>query len=348
MPNIMKTITVVGTSFMRNIFVVINESYHDSWSEIIWSDIADEATVFIDNSDIENKLLKRIKKIHFSNSINKRFWIPFKQIWDKSLVIKRENLISGNDNIIIFQSNVKFSPHFIKLLKNKYGCRIVLYLPDTAYKLGIGQKKEDIDRYLKYYYVDKVYSFDTQDCNAYSFTYFDIYSSIEINNCMDKSEGVKPHILYVGNCRSKRRLELLYSVYMVLRDKYQCDFYINGVKKEDIKHGLHIHYNEELTYRDVLERIGRTDAILELVNENQIGNTLRFKEAICYNKYLITNNTKYSNHKYDSTNGIITFSNSDELVNKIDVIGNKAPEYDYDGEFSPKVLIKHIGEDLLL
>ncbi|MBO4845823.1 MAG: hypothetical protein J5525_05885 [Lachnospiraceae bacterium] len=329
---------------MQKVFVVINEASHNSWSEFLWSEIADKATIYLDNNDIKNRILKKIKKLHFSNRANRSVWLPFKSIWDRHLVVKLKDLNPNDDNLIIFQSNVKFSPHFIEKLKRKFNCRIVLYLPDTVSKLGIGCDIKTTYRYICYYQIDRVYSFDMNDCSQYGFEYFDLYSKCDIEKTNQVKECLGKSIFYVGNCRSLQRLQLLYSIYLLLHKNYRCLFYINGVENERIKKEYSIHYNEYLTYKEVIQQINNSDYILELVDENQIGNTLRFKEAICYNKYLITNNTDYSNHSFDSTNGIITFTDACEIKEKINNLCT-CIDYKYSGEFSPLKLVESVFKD---
>ena len=61
-----------------------------------------------------------------------------------------------------------------------------------------------------------------------------------------------------------------------------------------------IHYIENMSYKENLQHIKKCKFILELQQRGAVGPTLRTWEAICYNKYLITNNISIKeSHFYD-------------------------------------------------
>lgn len=321
----------------NNYVIVTNEASRGSWIEWMWSDINQRANILLDNNVLTNPFARRLKKLHFSNSLNKKVWIPFKWAWDRYLSLKLEDLSSKDVNYVIFQSNIKFSPRFIKKLKNNKNARIILYLPDTTTGIGIGVSIAAVTRYCRYYLVDEVYSFDEEDCKKFNFKYFDLYSTPEIDLSGKENKGV----YYVGNCRTEERRVLLMSVFEKLRNKIHCDFYMVGVRLELQKYSDDITYNHPLKYRDVISGLGKWNCILELVNSNQSGNTLRFKEAICYNKKLITNNPYVLQSKYYNPNWIMYF-NSVEEINYEWILRDIIVDYQYSEEFSPNALLDQI------
>lgn len=112
------------------------------------------------------------------------------------------------------------------------------------------------------------------------------------------------------------------------------NFYFVGVSDEQKKYSDSIKYNQFLKYEDVLKFTISSNCLLEIVNENQEGNTLRFKEAVCYNKKLLTNNKNVIKSKYYDPKFIHVFSDVNNidtkwLQEKVDV------DYSYCGDFSP-------------
>lgn len=323
---------------MNRFFVIINDAKKGSWSDLIWKDIEEEAQIFLRNNIIKSDFFKKLKKIHFGNKLNRKIWIPFKSIWNSKLILKKDDLREVDRNYIIFQSNIKFSPSYIKRLKKEKNACIILYLPDTISGIGIGNTIDDFKRYCNYYKIDYVFSFDKEDCKKYNLKFFDIYSVQTVDN---KANNENQSIFYIGNCRNDERRKKLIKVYEKIYKAVQCNFNLVGVKEEKKLYSNEIKYNHSLPYYDVIKKIQSNNCILELINDNQSGNTLRFKEAICYNKKLLTNNYYVLNSSYYNSEWIQYFKNVEEI--DIEWIKKKVNiNYNYNGEFSPKELLKQI------
>ena len=156
-----------------------------------------------------------------------------------------------------------------------------------------------------------------------------------------KQGNGKMRVLYVGGCRSMERLKTLHAIYDKLRDIASCTFYINGVAKETATREGVI-YNHPLSYADVVELVQQNDIIVEIMNGSQVGNTLRLKEAVCYNKCLLSNNKNIISSPYYNPAYMQMFDSVDEInIN----IFSKNVNYNYRGEFSPKLLMNIIVEE---
>ena len=137
------------------------------------------------------------------------------------------------------------------------------------------------------------------------------------------------------------RLQTLHALYDKLSGKASCTFYINGVdKKNATKEG--IIYNHPLSYAEVVELVQQNNIIVEIINGIQTGNTLRLKEAVCYNKCLLSNNKNIISSPYYNPAYMQMFDSVDEInIN----IFSKNVNYNYRGEFSPKLLMNIIVEE---
>lgn len=163
-------------------WVILNDAKVDSWPDVVWRDARDAgAHIIPDCCKPIPKLLRNIRKIHFSNISNRTFWLPLKRVWDSSCTLKIDDLNPQDQNYIIFQTGIKFSPHFIKRLKNKGNARIILYMPDNIRTMGIAQSKSEFDRYCKYYLVDQVYSFDKKDCEEFGCLFLTLFHAKQKN-----------------------------------------------------------------------------------------------------------------------------------------------------------------------
>lgn len=319
--------------------ILISEACKDSWPDIVWAEArAVGAKIYLDYCKPIPIWLRKARKVHFSNPANRRYWLPMKRLWDWSNILRPEQLDPSKRNYIIFQTGIKYSPSYIRKLKEKHNACIVLYMPDTFANIGIAHNKKEFDRFCKYYQVDQVYSFDKCDCEKYGLQFFDLYSMI--GGGQQNGRERKPRLLYVGNCRSPKRLELIHAVYEKLHEECDCHFFLNWVPDKD-KCYTDITYNHFLSYRQVVELVRQNDAILEIMNEGQVGNTLRFKEAVCYNKLLLTNNRAVKESPYYNSEYMQVF----ERVDDIELFGHDVHvDYHYHGTFCPQRLLAKIVE----
>lgn len=321
--------------------ILISSSTPDSWPDVVWQDAKDKgARACLDYCKPIPSWLRKWRKIHFSNPTNRRFWLPMKTIWDWTNALQLEDLDPNKRNYIIFQTGIKFSAHYIKKLKKERNACIVLYMPDNIRTMGVANNKAEFDRYCQHFQIDQTYSFDRRDCEEFGMEFFDFYSKLSMEENIGKRRCEKLRVLYVGSCRSKERLEILHRLYDKLQGQAECTFYLNGVYKTDMTQNGII-YNHPLTYLQVVELVQKNDVIIEIMNGEQTGNTLRLKEAVCYNKLLLTNNHAVKNSPYYNTRYMQIFNDVDDIdLTKFET----RAEYNYRGEFSPVLLLERIKE----
>ena len=328
---------------MKHTFtIIVNEATSNSWPDIIWRDaLIVGGRVLLDSCCPIHSVLRSIRKIHFANTSNRKIWLPMKWLWDGSNSLKLSDLDPSKRNYIIFQTGIKFSAHYIKRLKRERNACIVLYMPDNIRTMKIAQNKDEFIRYCHHYHIDQVYSFDKKDCVDFCVNFFDFYSILPAKVKKYEVEDDKPKILYVGSCRSKERLNMLHDLYDILKEQAHCTFYLNGVATVDANRDGII-YNHPLSYAEVVELVQQHDVIVEIMNGNQTGNTLRLKEAVCYNKCLLTNNSFVKDSPYYHEGFMQIF----KKVGDVDLSRfSKDVDYKYKGEFSPCKLMEKIVEN---
>lgn len=319
-------------------YIILPNSSTESWCRWVWSDAEERAVMFLNNTTVQNDRLVKLKNAHFSNELNKHVWLPLKTIWDSTYPVRAEMFDPKQKNYIIFHSGVKVSPHYLRRLKRECNCQTVLYLPDTLAGLNIARNKEEWERYRRHYEIDQVYSFDLEDCKKYGLKFFDFYS---VTNVLPAGTPVDTDLFYVGSCRSRERLTMAKAIYGRFKEHARCDFRMIGVGESEIDTGDGIIYNQPMPYSEVVRQNQRSRCILELVNAGQHGNTLRFKEAVCYNVKLLTNNSDALKSKYYNPRWIQYFERPEDI--DIDWITNDdTPDFRYEGEFSPLRLLEMI------
>lgn len=299
----------------------------------MWSDIADldNGRVLEKNIALDNKIINLIYHVHFSFAINNYVQLPLQCIWRNFYTLNKLKLDSRKRYCVIYTdvSAGRTDRKFLSNLKKKINVDIVLVMVNTMARRQLILKK-------RFQYFNYIFSFDKEDCGKYGFIYHPTnYSTATIR----KNINIEDDAFYVGV--SKGRQHTLENIFDKLKKAgAQSSFYISGVKKRNV---LEIHYNEWLSYKQVLEHIEKANCIIEVMEEQQAGVTLRAMEAICYNKRLLTNNQSVKELPFYKSGFIQVFSSLEE-INPSFVMDRTPIDYTYNNEFSPIHLIEHINQ----
>lgn len=168
---------------------------------------------------------------------------------------------------------------------------------------------------------DLVISFDPVDAEKYGIYYHQIpYSDIR-PDIQGKDKKFKSDICFVG--AAKNRLEEIYQVFDYLSNNgCICDFHLIGVPEDKriAKKGLS--YEDYISYDQNLQIILSSNCLLEIIQHNSSGNTLRTNEAVIFNKKLLSNNAYLRDSSVWTPQNMRIFSNSCEI--DIDFIKNKS------------------------
>lgn len=184
---------------------------------------------------------------------------------------------------------------------------------------------------------NRVYTFDKDDAKKYGFVYagFMYYSKQEL-------PWVEPScdIHFVGGLKGNRE-PLINSTYSFLKDNgFKCDFNLMFMTQNEQKQVLEgaTYYRGWRPYDFVLKKMNESRCILEICQEGQSGASLRYFEAVCYNKKLLTNNKMIVDFPYYNPNYMRCFQRIDDI--DVEWLRNeKNVDYGYRGDFSPKKFI---------
>ena len=231
-----------------------------------------------------------------------------------------------------------FKKEFLMYLKKKYRSTLVILLINP-----IKTKSRVVDTdFIKTYY-DFALTIFPEDASKYDLIYYDkgLYSKVDISDVIENKE--KTDVFFVGD--AKDRMPLLLETYKYLMDtNISCEFYIDRVNEPipDIDKYKNIIFNKRLPYHSVLSKINGSKCILEILQEDQSNSTLRYSEAVVYNRKLITNNSKIQDSKYYNDQYIKIFKKPREI--DLDFIkSNVQADYSYQNDFSPSHLIEYLS-----
>ena len=242
---------------------------------------------------------KNIFSFYFINNGQKKFFIKilrkigldyiFFDNWKKN--IKKYN------QVIIFDTGFKSSISKYIKRKNKK-CKIILYYWNV------------VDIYNKCFLTDcninEFWTFDETDAIKYNMKFNPQFYSSNIKNDFDTE---KKSVIFLG--RNKNRKKVIDNIDMLLSN-YNIEHNFIIIEKE----------KDLLPYSDYLKLLSNNNTILDIIDCEHTGLTLRCLEALFFNKKLITNNSNIKNYNFynkrnifilneDNPDNLIEFLNSD-------------------------------------
>ena len=230
-----------------------------------------------------NRISYYLKRATFSEKINKFIKLPFSRY-----TFPRIYPFHFNDDkpicFVFFETSAyMINTSYMEYLSLRYpNSKKVLYMQDLVSKnpfLNLERAKK---------VMDLIISYDKGDCERYNF----LYSPTPMSK-FSISENDTPFsdVYFCGLIKSQKRYDNIMSVYNLCKSKgLKCLFYLVGVPVELQKNTDGIIYNKKLSYIENLKHVDHTKCILEVMQEDADGYTLRLWESILYNKHFLTNN----------------------------------------------------------
>lgn len=302
-----------------------------------------------------SSLLKRgLRKLHTDKRVNKWFDLPARDIWHRDVF----EAVGHTDCLIILAyCLMEIDEVFLaKVRKINPRIKIVLLLWDSLATHSI--MMETTRPKILGYKWDMVLSFDKQDCEAHGFVWLGMhyYSRQELNI----DDTINRDICFVGAATAGRR-ELLDDICgYVSKLGAKCDFTLVTpaeknfrIKRLFVNEGDY--YSKEgvcltkknISYKDILKKTIQSNCILELVQPGQKSQTLRYFEAVIYNKKLLTNNQYIKELPFYNERYMHIFSDVEDIdaswLKKREII-----DYQYKDEFSPVYIIRLIEDNMNL
>ncbi len=301
-----------------------------------WKDINDDTRVSVikQYKDL-NPLFLFVRRIHFSPKINRIISLPLKDIWCDS--VKKIKWDACIEYFIIFEetSIYPISLKYLEKIKQKYNVHYILFLQDP-WQHRFSENARNYQQHIKF---DYIFTFDPADASKYGFIFFNTpYSMLsDIENIRTKND-----LFFIGTAND--RLDAILAVFASgkksgLNMSFMVDRVAQSLQKDDDM----IIYNKRIPYSKVVENDKASNCILEIISSGQSGASLRYYEAVCYNKKLLTNNKNVVNFPFYNPDYIRIFEKSEDI--DWDWVKERIPvDYHYDGRFSPTHLIDKIIE----
>lgn len=315
---------------MNKKFVVVKPAYGNVY-DYCYRDLENLENIDLLENYItfNSKLEEKIYYKHFT----KKMWLPFRSIWNKKYF---KNKFSYDDEIYFILCNIPnniYKYGIVKRLKRKYkNSKVVLFLNDLLKK---NFKTEKDKKVLKQF--DAVISFDFNDCINNGF----IQHSLVYSAPKDLEETQQDiDVFFCG--KDKNRFDTILNIFNELTQKgLKCEFLIHGVAKEKRINLKGIRYLDSfMSYEENLNYLKRSKCVLEIMQTDGTGYTLRTCEAIAYNKKLLTDNLVIKDAEFYNEDMIGFIKGNDEI--DINFIAKKKGEFKDRNYFSPIHLLEKV------
>lgn len=306
---------------------------------ILYNDILNDNNFYIidKNKLYKNRLINKICLYNISLRKNFKRKMPLKMFFYKQIFKGLRDL-----DLCFYFGTSWYDPDLIKLLKKMYpSAKFVLNFHDTVESklnrfpyMDINQLKTEFNL---------IYTYDFEDSQEYGFNFIpDMYSRLN-----EKQIPLYPKydVVFVGAAKD-RLSDIIKAFEAITSAGCTCWFYIVGAKDDEKKHEDKIVYsNNYLPFSEVVGRQINANCILELAQRGSDEPTLRFWDAVMYNKKLISNCKLISNYKYYNPSFVQLITDTSSI--DIDFITREIEvDYKYDGDVSPKKVFETIEKDL--
>lgn len=250
-----------------------------------------------------NPLMRFIHKIHHSLKFNHYLKLPFKQLWFKSYY----KLDFENEGKLCFVFDARllefdYARTFCDYLRSQHKtAHFVCYYQDLI-KTSTSETQPNSlkDKF------DLIVSYDKRDAAFYNIDYHPTTYSA---NFVSDNDTIEPCDVYFLGAVKNRWKDIIDTYTLLTKKGLKCDFYVKTTNNMEQVNLPGIHYIKNMSYAENLQHIQKCKFILELQQKDAIGPTLRTWEAICYDKFLITNNLSIKHTKFYDNRFVI-------LVNK--------------------------------
>lgn len=251
-----------------------------------------------------NKILSFLHRLHHSKKFG-RLNLPLKNVWFKSYC--NFDIDDSKTVCFIFEARwmqYKCYQDFVDFLHKRYpNAKYVCYYQDLIRTWPIYARPDALNSKF-----DVFVSYDRKDAELHNIYY---HPTTYSPHMVEKNESIPySDIYYLGAV--KNRLPILKSICTGMTSHGMvCDFYVSGVPEEQREQIKGMHYIKSMSYKENLQHVLKTRCILELVQENCTGETLRTWEAIAYGKALITNNLAIKDSNFYRNDYVSIIQNGD-------------------------------------
>lgn len=319
-------------------YIILDDNYQSG--HILMKDIEErEDTVIIYKDKLaDNRLQNMLYRIFLSQKIKK--YIPFfiNKYWYSRLFRN----VCTDEKLCFVMITAWYNEQFVEWLKKRYqNASFVLIFRDTVasnLKRNLGLKISTLNQEF-----DLIFSYDQSDVKKYSFTFSPVYISKMDEE--DIAQYPESDLCFIG--AAKDRLKQIQKIGKIITDHAGIvDFYLLNVPLEfQIEIPGVIYGTATMDRLECLSRELSSNCILEVLKGDAHANTLRFWEAVIYNKKFITNWTGVKESQYYNESYMKYYERPEDIDIRF-ITRKENVDYHYNNDLSPLRLLESIEKYL--
>ncbi|KXT51147.1 hypothetical protein [Bacteroides intestinalis] len=316
----------------------------DGYYNICIQDLRNCKNIQVVSMPLENNILflRILYALHHSGKINKIVKLPLKFLWYPLYFKSR---FDDNEPLCIIFQNLNFSSNYFYYVRKKFPKAKIVKIHRDNIELTRKRCKGLTDDVINNVF-DLSLSFDEAEAKKYNYLWFSEFES-KLNDISQSENYPECDVFFAG--KAKDRLEKLYAIYDKLTSfGLKVHYYIVGIPKEkQIQLDGVTYSNKLMSYKEMLYHTVNCRCVLDVNQENTVGYTSRFLEAVMYNKPLIADNLNIRASKFYNPDFIQVYDDWNDLDPNFVKKDEKRVDYHYNGEFSPIHLIEQIDHELV-
>ncbi|MDE6409963.1 MAG: hypothetical protein K2K81_06935, partial [Muribaculaceae bacterium] len=194
---------------------------------------------------------------------------------------------------------------------------------------------------------DLLLTYDPKEAQKYDITYYSVPFSKTID---DNTTSTEVDIYFLG--QTKDRLSLIMETYhYLIKNGKKVNFILAEVppEKQVELPGITYINGMSISYLDNLKNVLNSKCLLEIIQQNSSGDTIRIKEAIVYGKKILTNNIHIKERPFYNPENIAYFASPQDIdTTFLKSLSKELPiDYHYKEQLSPARLLEFIEKKLL-
>ncbi len=327
---------------MSKKYIILGNNY--GWCKFTHAlaEKTDNVEYIDDYLPVRGSLKKKLVHLHYSSSLNKHFSLPLKKMWYGTFYKTIGLKDNSNDVLIIYDNNKLCNDvAFLTAIRKRFPKITLVYMFTNIIAKSRAIDNDFVGELKKYY--DIVFAFDRVDAEKYDFSYSPLVYSPDVT-IRTATSSKEDNVFYIGN--AKDRVDMLHSAFERLMSiGMKCNFFIVGVPEDKQIHKESITYNTTLPYDVVLDHIQDSTCLLDVIQGDSTGLTIKVCEAVYFNKKLITTNKDVMNYDFYDERFIEVIDSADDISERF-LNENQKVEYKESGReyFSLNALINRINE----
>lgn len=310
-----------------------------SVDDYIFQDATNLIHINAKSKPTKNKFLNIIKKVNLSRKINAVLPLPFKRKWYDFKGLG-EDKNTQYYCVALASSFLHVDTRMIKRLFKKQNMHLSILLLDP-YDSNTPVPKMT-RKVLKKISFEHIYCYDKNESEIYGFEYMGehMFSNSVIQDIKPTTEY---DLYFLGRFKSGRGSNV-FELAKKMNEKgvnFRCKMQITsfGMKEAKLNHleceDIIEYFDKFIIYKDVLRETAKANCILELIQDTKSDISLRYFEAVVFNKKLLTNNKVITELKYYNPKYMKVFTSFDDI--DFDWIKKEERvDYGYKGDFSCK------------